>query len=89
MATRQLNSSKFSTQALAAVWSRARIVSGYDPNQYRVDRYGAWIAWAEYGQTTKYGWEVDHIVPVSRGGTDALGNLQPLHWSHNRSKSDK
>lgn len=88
MATRQL-SSKLSAQTLVAVWNKGRIVSGYDPNQYRVDRYGAWIAWAEYGQTTKYGWEVDHIVPTSKGGGDALSNLQPLHWSHNRSKSDK
>jgi hypothetical protein len=88
MATRQTNSS-FTAQTLVAVWGKGRAVSGYDPNQYRVDRYGSWMAWAEYGQTTNYGWEVDHIVPVSKGGSDYLSNLQPLHWAHNRSKSDK
>ena len=39
-----------------------------------------------HGQRTKCGWVVDHIRPVSRGGTDQLGNLQPLHWRNNRGK---
>ena len=31
---------------------------------------------------------VDHVVPLSRGGTDELKNLQFLCRSHNSSKSD-
>ena len=37
----------------------------------------------------KFGWEIDHIKPVSKGGTDNLSNLQPLYWENNRSKGDK
>ena len=33
--------------------------------------------------------EVDHIVPVSRGGKTVLDNLQTLCWRCNRSKSAK
>ena len=33
--------------------------------------------------------EVDHIVPLSRGGRHAVGNLQPLCRHHNRSKADR
>lgn len=33
--------------------------------------------------------EVDHIVPVSRGGLSTVGNLQTLCWRCNRSKSNK
>lgn len=42
----------------------------------------------EYGKTTQYGWEVDHIKPVAHGGTDNVANLQALHWQNNRHKGD-
>jgi 5-methylcytosine-specific restriction endonuclease McrA len=33
--------------------------------------------------------EVDHIVPVSKGGLTASDNLQTLCWKCNRTKSNK
>lgn len=42
----------------------------------------------EYGQESQFGWEIDHIVPVSSGGTDELENLQALHWENNASKGE-
>ncbi|RGC58492.1 HNH endonuclease [Agathobaculum butyriciproducens] len=33
--------------------------------------------------------EIDHIIPVSKGGTSEPQNLQTLCWRCNRSKSDK
>lgn len=32
---------------------------------------------------------IDHIIPISKGGTDDLPNLRFLCRSHNSSKSDK
>jgi len=33
--------------------------------------------------------EVDHIIPVSKGGLSTPDNLQTLCWKCNRSKSNK
>ena len=33
--------------------------------------------------------EVDHIIPLARGGSDELDNKQPAHRDCNRRKSDQ
>jgi hypothetical protein len=38
---------------------------------------GAPIRIGDYGATSRYGWQIDHIMSVTRGGDD-LANLQPL-----------
>lgn len=83
------NGGGFDALTIAAVWNKARAVPGYDAAQVRKDACGAWIKRSEYGQTTQYGWEIDHIKPVASGGTDTLDNLQPLHWRNNRHKADE
>ena len=45
------------------------------------------IAFSNYGaHGARGGWEVDHSIPRSEGGTDHLNNLYPAHTSCNRSK---
>lgn len=70
------------------VWERGRIVQGYDPEVARKDSCGAWMQRSDYGERTSFGWSVDHIVPVSKGGTDDIENLVPLQWENNIAKSD-
>jgi 5-methylcytosine-specific restriction endonuclease McrA len=79
---------QWDTQTIEAVWRKGRIDSRYDPSVYRSDAYGTWMKRTEYGVTSEFGWEIDHIVAVSNGGTDSLSNLQPLHWRNNRRKGD-
>lgn len=71
-----------------AVWRRGLGVPGYDPDVWRRDACGAMMYFDDYGVVTAYGWEIDHIFPVSKGGRDELCNLQPLHWKNNRRKGD-
>ena len=79
----------FDTQTLRQVWAKATVVPGADPAVWRKDQCGAWIGWSYHGnRNSDFGWEVDHITAVANGGSDALGNLRPLHWKNNLRTSD-
>ena len=69
------------------VWQKGRLIPNYDPAEWRWDVFGNVIRYADYGnRDSKYGWEIDHIVPVADGGTDHISNLRPLQWSVNASR---
>jgi 5-methylcytosine-specific restriction endonuclease McrA len=69
-------------------WNNAKAVRGKDPKLYRQDPYGTIIYKRSYGKDSRMGWEVDHIKPIARGGSDAIRNVQALHTEKNREKSD-
>lgn len=79
----------FGATTVGAVWIKGRPIPNYDPRVWRRDITGRAMKFADYGNTSsEYGWEVDHIKPAARGGTDDLTNLQPLQWEVNRRKGD-
>lgn len=71
------------------IWEKALKVEGVDPDKFRKDACGAWIARNKFRMgDNDFGWAIDHIYPRSKGGGDVLENLRPLHILNNISKKD-
>ncbi|HXW24604.1 MAG TPA: HNH endonuclease signature motif containing protein [Xanthobacteraceae bacterium] len=78
-----------SKELIQQVWEKGRQIQGRDPDTWRRDSEGNLIRRSSYGTQGEYAWEIDHIIPTAKGGSDNLRNLQPLHTEENREKSDK
>ena len=79
--------SDYTDEQLLEIWYKGHILPTHNPKDYRRDDFGNTICFTKYGKTDlDYGWEVDHIRPVSEGGSDHIDNLRPLQWEANRNR---
>ncbi len=64
------------------------------------DFTGRWMYFDDYGKQEKlrksqggemrdYGWNIHHMLPEAKGGTDDKNNLEIVHWETNAEASDK
>ena len=61
----------FSDEIIQKVWEKAIPVMNQNPNHVCKDKCGAWIVFEAYGdRTNEFVWEIDHVIPVAKGGTE-------------------
>lgn len=86
---------RFNEKAIENIWSKGKVVEGFDSGKYRKDACGAWIQRDKYNdRESDFGWEIDHVFPQSKlkeNGADQEEidndiNLRPMNWRNNVSK---
>lgn len=76
---------KWTEEELDIIFSKATLVQ----DGLRKDTSGEYIHRDAYGKAEHpWGWEVDHIKPISEGGTNKLNNLRPLNIPANRGRNN-
>lgn len=70
------------------LWDKAKKIPGKNPNLYRKDPYDIEIYKPAYGKNSPKGWDIDHIKPKSKGGSESIRNKQALSAKVNRKKGD-
>ena len=79
----------FTDAEIKDVWKKAIEVEGVNSEMLRQDFAGAWIRFADYGnRNSQYGWEIDHLMPLSQGGEEKDDNYIPLQWQNNVRKGE-
>ncbi len=84
------NGNSWTETTKKSVWEKGTAIPDFSKDIWRYDKCGDIMKWPEHGnRNSQYGWEIDHVNPVSNNGPDDLVNLQPLNWHNNANKGDK
>ncbi len=70
-------------------WNKAKEIRGKNPNLWRRDDLGNKMYKPAHGRAGRFGWNVDHVVPKSKGGSDSPRNLRALNTTANLEKGNK
>ena len=85
---RHKNVNPFDENIVQQVWEKGKVIDGNSPAIWREDSYGFFMKRQYYGdKSSRYGWDIGYVKPLSGGEGNNINNLQPLQWE-NKSRKD-
>jgi hypothetical protein len=65
----------------AVAWAN---LPGSPTDHFKTSESGRRICWADHGdRNSRWGWEIDHRMPLALGGRHTRSNLIARHWEDN------
>ena len=79
----------FSERQKEHCWEKAPKRNTLNEKEFRFGAAGALIKYKDYGdENSKFGWNIDHKIPTSAGGSDEDSNIRAMHRKNNIAKGD-
>ena len=78
-----------SPEKIDEIWRKGLKIKGMDPSFIRKDVCGAIILRQLFGdEKSDFGWNIDYIYPLAKGGDENMTNLRPMNVRNIASKGD-
>ncbi|GAA6238421.1 MAG: hypothetical protein SPLM_05400 [Spiroplasma phoeniceum] len=74
--------SKLSEPEIRAIWDNTTRAGGRNNLFYRRDIAGAFIKMGELNQETEFGWVIEPLMPLEKGGKLEVNNCLAMHWKN-------
>ena len=82
------HAASWTAEQIRAAWNQGQIAGKLNPDKWRKDAFGAWIAWQHFGnKNSSYGWEIDAAM-AENGAAAEESPLRPLQWNNASAKQN-
>jgi len=80
--------SKLSEPEICAIWDNTARGGGRNNLLYRRDIAGAFIKMGELNQETEFGWVIEPLMPLEKGGKLEVNNCLAMHWKNAKARRE-
>ncbi|AGM26201.1 hypothetical protein SSYRP_v1c06110 [Spiroplasma syrphidicola EA-1] len=79
-------SKKLSEPEIRMIWDNTQQGGGRNNLLFRRDIAGAFIKIGELNQESEFGWVIDLLVPLDKGGKLEVNNCLAMHWKNSKAR---